>query len=336
MKTQRMMFLLAMVSVLFLAGCESKQNSVSANGLPEAEQALSVPNPVEYEKNGEQYVTVFPIILSPELWGAEGFSNSKVSGGVWPVPTSNQNGVLGRKGYAFVTEMNFWGDHIMQAMVAGRKAEINKIIYLSRDGHTAQRISGEELDYSSEKFDKDPNYQFQIFSQAGSSIQEAEAFWRKYSKSRGLEIPADFQFVEEIKVGSSRWEKFKADLATRLTENYKMPNGEIRSGYMSLKDFRIEASKNHGTTPGQRFGRSANIPATIEPISLGIGTVGALLNGFISASNGPMEGFYSMAECRRGDLKPRFKEMSDNFKSLLMQRDQIIYELQSQNRGGTP
>lgn len=337
MKTQGMMFLLVVILVLFLAGCAGKyENSVSANGLPEAEQALSVPHPVEYEKSGEQYITVFPLILSPELWGTEGFSSNQVSGGVWPVVSSNSNDSLGKKGYAFITEMNFWGDNIMQAMVVGRKAEIGRIMYLSRDGHTAQNVSGEELDYDSEKFDKDTSYQVQVFFQSGSSIQEVEEFWRKYSRSRGLEIPANFQFVEEIKIGTPRWEKFKADLATRLSENYKMPNGEIRSGYMSLEDFRKEASKNNGTTAGQRFGRSAVIPATIEPISLGIGTVGSLLNGLINASNGPMEGFYSMAECRRGDLKSRFKEMSDNFKLLLMQRDQIIYELQSQYSGGTP
>ena len=332
-----MMFLLILIPVLFLlGGCGSKSASVSANGLPEAEQAISVPNPVELEKNGEQYIVVFPLILSPELWGAEGFSNNKVSGGVWPVMTSNSNGSLGKKGYAFITEMNFWGDNIMQAIVVGRKAEVGKIMYLSRDGHTAQNVSGEEADYGSEKFDKDLSYQSQVFSQSGSSIQEVEAFWRKYSRSRGLEIPANFQFVEEIKIGTPRWEKFKADLATRLSEKYKMPNGEIRSGFMSLDDFRKEASKNNGTTPGQRFGRSVFVPATIDPITLGVGTVGSFLNGLINASNGPMEGFYSMAECRRGDLKPRFKEMSDNFKSLLMQRDQIIYELQTQRRGGTP
>lgn len=337
MKTQGMMFLLVVIPVLFLSGCAGKyENSVSANGLPKAEQALSVPHPVEYEKSGEQYIAVFPLILSPELWGTEGFSSKHVSGGVWPVVSSNSNDSLGKKGYAFITEMNFWGDNIMQGIIVGRKAEIGKIMYLSRDGHTAQSVSGEELDYDSEKFDKDPSYQVRVFSQSGSSIQEVEDFWRKYSRSRGLEIPANFQFVEEIKVGSPRWEKFKADLATRLSENYKMPNGEIRSGYMSLEDFRKEASKNNGTTAGQRFGRSAVIPATIEPISLGIGTVGSLLNGLINASNGPMEGFYSMAECRRGDLKSRFKEMSDNFKLLLMQRDQIIYELQSQYSGGTP
>lgn len=335
MKNKWMMFSV-LFSVLFLVGCAGNyENSVSANGFPEAEEAISLPHPVEYEKTGENYVTIFPLILSPELWGAEGFSNNKVSGGVWPVMTSNSNGSLGKKGYAFVTEMNFWGDNIMQAIVIGRKSEVGKIIYLSRDGHTAQNVSGEEADYSSEKFDKDPSYQSQVFSQSGSSIQEVEAFWRKYSRARGLEIPADFQFVEEIKIGTPRWEKFKSDLATRLAHNYKMPNGEIRSGFMSLDDFREEAAKNNGSTPGQRFGRSIFIPGTIEPITLGVGTVGSFLNGLINASNGPMDGFYSMAECRRGDLKSRFKEMSDNFKALLMQRDQIIYELQQHN-GGAP
>lgn len=331
------LLLLVLVSVFFLTGCAGQFNSVSDNGLAEAEQSVSVPNPVEYEKVGAEYILVFPIIISPEVWGTEGFSSNEISGGVWPVVTSDSKGFLGKKGYAFITEINFWGDYVAEAVVVGTKAEIEKIIYLSRDGHSAQNILGQEMEYDSEKFDKDSNYQAQIFLQ-GNSVSEVEDFWRKYSKLRGLSIPADFQFVEEIKVGSVRWEKFKLDLATRLTENYKMPNGEIRSGYMSLVDFRKEASKNNGSTPGQRFSRSAFIPATIEPITLAIGTVGSLLNGLIKASNGPMEGFYSMAECRRGDLKPQFRKLSDDFKSLILERDNIIYSLQQelQKRGGTP
>ena len=324
--------LLVLIPVLFLASCAAPVK-VTQNGFKQAEESSSIPHPVEIEKDGAQHVTMLPIILDPGLWGVEGFSHKDLDVGIFPVITDGKV-----KGYALITEANLWADQVMWAIVVGKKSDIGRVAYLSRDGHTIHDISGEEFAYDPDKFEKDVNYKKQLFSAVGMSIQEVEAFWRKYSEARGLEIPANFQFVEEIKIGTPRWEEFKAQLATRLTENYKMPDGQIRSGFMSLEDFRKEASKNNGATPSQRFSRGVFVPAAVDPITLGVGTVGSFLNGLIAASNGPMEGFYSMAECRRGDLKPRFREMSKNFKSLLMLRDQQIYAMQQKilQMGGTP
>ncbi|HBI16548.1 MAG TPA: hypothetical protein DDY52_00095 [Candidatus Moranbacteria bacterium] len=324
---------LVLIPILFLVGCANPKNQVSKLGFEESEEGISIPHPVELEKNGEQYVTIFPIILDPGLWGVEGFSHKDLDVGIFPVVTDGK-----LKGYAFITEANLWNDQVMHAFVVGRKNDISKIAYLSRDGHFMYDITGDEFEFDAEKFEKDSNYKSKVLLAAGMNIQEIEKFWRSYSEKRGIEIPADFQFVEEIRVGSPRWEKFKADLATRLSENYKMPDGQIRQGYMPLNDFRKEATKNYGTTGSQRFGRAAVIPATIEPISLSVGTVGSMLNGLIAASNGPMGGFYSLAECRRGDLKPRFRQMSKIAKTLLVARDQQIYQLQQQiiQLGGRP
>ena len=323
----------ALIPILFFAGCANPKNQVSNLGFKESEEGISMPHPVELEKSGEQYVTILPVILDPGLWGVEGFTHKDLDVGIFPVITDGKF-----KGYALITEANLWNDQVMYAFVVGRKKDIGKIAYLSRDGHFMYDITGDEVEFDADKFEKDSSYKSKVLLTAGMSIQEIENFWRNYSEKRGLEIPVEFQFVEEIKIGSARWEKFKADLATRLSENYKMPDGQIRQGYMPLNDFRKESSKNYGTTGPQRFGRAAVIPATIEPISLSVGTVGSLLNGLIAASNGPMGGFYSLAECRRGDLKPRFRQMSKIAKSLLVARDQEIYRLQRMiiQQGGTP
>ena len=321
MKT-RFLFCALILSILLMTGCTPK--GVATHGFSSPEESLSIPHPVEYEKKGEEYITLFPAILDPGLWGVEGFSFEGLDIGVFPVLTNSAS----VKGYAIITESNFWADQIMQVMLVGKKSDIEKVIYLSRDGHTAYDVTGKELKYDSERFDES-SYHQSFFAEVGMSIQEIESFWKKYSNSRGIDIPSGFQFVEEIKIGSDRWEEFKFELATRLTNNYKMSSGEIRQGYISLDEFRKEASKNNGTTPGQRFSRNVFVPATVEPVTLVVGTVGSLLNGLIKASSGSVEGFYSMAEGQRGDLKTRFREMSGNFKRLLMERDRIIYELQA-------
>ncbi|EKE21925.1 MAG: hypothetical protein ACD_7C00090G0001 [uncultured bacterium] len=320
-----------LILLLLLAGCATPAK-VTNDGFSQAKEAISMPHPEQMEKDGEQYVTIFPIILDPGLWGVEGFSHKDLDVGIFPVITDGKI-----KGYALITEANAWADQIMRAVLVGRKKDIGRVVYLSRDGHTMHDISSEEFAYDSDKFEKDANYKAKLFSAVGMNIQEIESFWRKYSQARGLEIPANFQFVEEIKVGSARWEEFKSQLATRLTNRHTMRDGEIRQGYMSLADFQSKAMENTGATPGQRFARAAVIPATIEPISLGVGTIGAVLNGLIAASNGPMEGFYSLAECKRGDLKSRFRKMSADFKTLLQERDEVIYALQQKlEEGGTP
>jgi len=342
MKNLRWSVLVLLMAILVtLTGCGGKYESISVNGYPIPEQGNSIDDPNDLEKNSEQYVITFPLILSPGIWGVESIPDdqNKIFGGVWPVVSSNPSGFLGKKGHAFATEMNFWGDNVAQAMIVGRKSEIDRILYLSRDGHSAQVISGEEIDYRYEKFDKDKNYQTKVF-QSGSSIDDIERFWKNYARTRGIRISEDHHFVKEIKIGSPQWDEFKTDLATRLNNNYRMPDGQIRYGFMSLEDFRKKVSKTYGTTPEQRFKREIRIPATIEPVTFSIGVVGSFLNGLIAASSQPVTGYYSIAECKRSDLKIHFQELSDKFKELLKRREAALADLQQENyelrNGGMP
>jgi len=308
------------VSLFGLTACAGKYESVTDNGFKQPEQAISIPHPSELENGKSQYVTIFPVILDPGLWGVEGFSKNNLDVGVFPIITESDI-----KGYAIITEQNRWADQSMQAIVVGKKDDLGGIVCLSRGGDTIHSVTGQEYEYDPKRFKEDAKYKAEVISRVGMSVQEVETFWRKYSRERGIDIPPDFHFVEEIEIGSLRWEDYKSRLATRLTQVYRMPDGQIRRGYIPLDDFRLAASRNNAATPGQRFSRSVFVPATVDPLTLGVGTIGSFLNGLIAASNGPVEGFYALAECRRGDLKPRFREMSDNFKKLLMERDEIIY-----------
>ncbi len=321
MKVSRFL-LVAIVVALAVSGCATGSNKVSTYGFTQPEQATSVSHPVEMEKAGDKYVTIFPAILDAGVWGSESLNGA----GVWPV-LAEQKGSKLLVGYAFVTDLNWWGDYLLQVVMVGRVENLinSKIVYLNRDGGWVYDLTGREFNYDSKKFDEDPSYQTETFNQ-GTTFVELQNFWKIYSEKRGVD--PNVEIFQEIRVGSPEWEGFKTQLASRLGNNYTMADGEVRQGYLPLKDFRKESAKNNGTTAGQCFMRSAFIPVAIDPISAGIGVASSILNGLIAANNGPITGFYARAECLRGDLKPNFRLMQYMYKQLLLQRDAVIYQLQ--------
>lgn len=330
MKKMALVSFMMLLVAGFVSGCASSK--VSKFGFTDSAQAVSVPNGVEVEKNGDQYVTVFPIIADPGFFveiitkkTADGYA----SGGVWPVLSRGSKII---RGYAFLSDLNWWGDFILQVVMVGKKSDLGEIICLNRDGGWVYDLKGQEFEYDPKKFDEDLPYQKEIFEKDGMSLAGMETFWRDYSQKRGIEVDSKYSFAEEIQVGSERWGSFKTELAARLGNNYKMPNGEIRSGYFPLEDFRREASQNNGATSGQKFLRNAYIPVAIDPFSAGIGVVSALLNGTVAASSGSLEGFYARAECLRKDLKLQFRQIAIMYKQLLQQRDAVIYELQQNQK----
>lgn len=324
-------FLAIVVALLTISGCAT--NKVSTYAFASPEKAVSISHPVEMEKNGDQYVTVFSAILDAGVWGVESVKGA----GVWPA-LAGQKGLKPSVGYVFVTDLNWWGDFLLQGVIVGRKADFvkSKIVYLNRDGGWVYDLMGQEYNYDPEKFDKEIAYQAGVF-QNGTTLAELQTFWQMYAEKRGVDFEtAGIKISREIKIGSPEWEEFKMQLASRLDNYYKMPNGEIRQGFLSLKDFRRESAKNNGATAGQRFARSAFIPVAIDPISAGIGVASSVLNGLVAANNGSLQGFYARAEGLRGDLKGNFELMQVMYKQLLMQRDAVIYELQQNQALSAP
>ncbi|NCA93604.1 MAG: hypothetical protein EOM84_00325 [Sphingobacteriia bacterium] len=330
MKIQRMAFLLALVPVLFLAGCGTKSMSVSKYGMAEAKEAISVENPVEIERRGELFVTVFPIIVNPGNWGTESIPYKNGEIGTWPILSSKKGNGAIIKGYYFIANnseslLNDYGSIEALAISVGRKDDIDRVLPLSRGGDTIQTIGGKEFSYDSKKFDEDLKYQVEIFNQKGKTIKEIEDFWMKYNYDREIEIPSGHQFVEEIQVGSARWEDFKSEIAQKFGKNYQMSDGQFRSTHISSEeDFLEKAYKNQGVTGGQRFMREFKV--SLNPIVI----VSSLLNGIIASSIGPEEGFYAFSEAPRGDMKGHFNRMSEEFQILLAERDMIIKKLKSQ------
>ena len=313
---------------VLLAGCATAPGrQVSNFAYTKPEQAVSIPAPTQMSQDGVKSVTIFTAILDAGVWGTEGVNGA----GVWPV-LALENGEVYR-GYVFVTDLNWWGDFILEACIAGHISAQAKILYLNRDGGWVYDLTGKEVDYIPKKFDEDKSYQAQIFASAGTTLSELDSFWRMYSEKRGVAVKTGAVFYREIAVGSSEWEAYKVSLSERMAHKYQMPDGKTRESFMPLEDFRKAASQNYGLTPGQRFRKGLNIPVAIDPISAGAGVAGAILNGVLAANTTSWTGFYARADALRKDLKPQFRLMQRLYKQLLMQRDTVIYQMQQRLRG---
>jgi hypothetical protein len=314
---------IVLVLLAMVAGCGARQtanNNVGTYGFTKPEQAVSIQHPVEYEKAGENYVTVFTAILDAGVWGVESIDGV----GVWPI-LAERNGPKPFVGYAFTESLNAWGQFTIQGVIVGRLSEIEnaKAFQFNRAAKKIyDLIGGKQVDYDPDKFDSDLSYRASVF-QKGTTLNEVSAFWKKYYQNRGFDnIPGTV--FEEIAVGSVRWEEFKMELESRMKVNYTMPNGEIRLGFLSVKGFQEETAKNNGTTAGQRFMRNAFIPVG-DPVTMAIGSVASILNGLVAASNAPLTGFYDTSEALRGDLKSNFRLMQTWFQKLLYERDVAIF-----------
>lgn len=312
---------LIFLAVGLLSGCAEK-NYVPKEAFVQSAQAVSIPHPVEFEKAGDKYMTISTGILNAGTWGVE--TNDK-GFGVFPLLTEQPQGD-DLRGFAIFTNLNHFGDFMLQLMTAGRVERMiaSKSLCLDRDGGKVHDLAGNQYDYDPKRFDTDPTYKHDVYQKYGMTLVELQNFWKAYYRMHGRDLTTDI--FCEIKIGSPEWENFKALLAETLGHSYKMFDGEIREGYPPVKEFKEKDSYiNHGVTPEQRFSRTFKVSP--NPIAM----VASLVNGLLDASNGPIEGLYARAECLRGDLKPHFLLMQGMFKELLQERDKELYALQIEN-----
>ena len=339
-----------LIPVLFLAGCGGKNVET---GMDTAEKAISIPSLLEMEKRGVKKIVSFPIIMSPGIGGVEGqgFYVKNPDGstelrdtGVYPIAILKKDGsVVIENGFYFVTKRNKFGDTTARAIIVEKKNEIDKMIFLSRDGHLMSNSKGIRRHFDSDKFYSNPEYQKKFLADFGETSQDIEGMLAEYFRKRNLETQP--MFVEEIEVGSTRWAELKNQVANHLKKGYRLKNGEVRQGYVSLEEFQELYAKNQGATSGQRFAKGASVVFTGEPVSSAILTGGSLVNGAIQANTGIDEGFYSQAPCKREDLADRFDFFSQEYKEVIrkLQNDlfyaeeRINYlEEKIRRQGGTP
>lgn len=351
MKAQKILWIwLVFISVLFLSGCGAKNVET---GMDTAEKAISIPSLKGMEEQGVRVVVSFPIIMSPGIGGVEGqgFYVKNPDGsmelrdtGVYPIGILKKDGsVIVEEGFYFVTKINEFGDTTARAIIVGEKKEIDKMSFLSRDGHLTADSKGVRRNFDSDKFYSNPKYQSKFLADFGETLQDIEGALQEYFRKRNLETPP--VFVEEIKVGSKRWLELKNQVTDYLRNGYRLENGEARQGYVSMAEFQELYAKNQGATSGQRFAKGASVVFTGEPVTSAILTGGSIVNGAIQANTGITEGFYSQAPCKRVDLADRFDFFSQEYKEVIRKlqydlfyaKERVNYlENKIRQQGGTP
>ncbi|MEA3272530.1 MAG: hypothetical protein U9P90_02575 [Patescibacteria group bacterium] len=325
----RKIFLLAGIIIgvsIVLTGCASNPNKyLPKTVLTKPENAVSVPHPIEIEREKIRAITKFIAIMDPGLW-----TEVVYGGGVWPALAQDNNGKISR-GYGFLTGVNFFGDFLIQFILSGTetKSRESRIIYLNRDNGWAYTLLGQEIkEYDPKKFDKDKKFQKKIFDK-GTTLSEIESFWKNYSKDKG--IPNEYR-VQGIKVGSQEWDNYKKEIKSNLKYNYKMPGGQIRCGYLPLKNFRQIASEMPGFSGAERWLEKAKLPLISLPFT-GIGLLYLVGTSIVSDAvtagiDDSWSGFYGRATVIRYELAPLFRQISEIYKKLLEIRDKRIKDLE--------
>jgi len=340
MKRLMCMALLAL-SVL---GCASSNGYLPKHALTDPAEGISVPHPVELEKAGVKAFTTFTAIMSPDLW-----TEVVAGGGVYPILGYQGRGKEPLRGYCYLADVNWWGDFLLQCVFAEGKTEMAdaKFAIFNRDAGWAYKLNGEEaletpaegedkkpFGYEASKLEKDEDYREEFFQKFGTTLKQSDEFFQSYFAEKGLEPAEDLTSVREIAVGSPEWEDYKAQLARRLPFNYKMADGQIRSGHMPLEVFKPLAVEDPGFTSGARFAKDVKIPLIALPFTGVIWPVmvGASLanSAVVAGVDDSWSGYFGRAKVIRYQLAPSFRQIAAVYKELLKRRDERTKELESE------
>jgi hypothetical protein len=322
---------------LGLAGCASSGKHLPEVAMQDPAQGVSVEAPEEMEENGVKEITTFTSRMDPGLWTEVVYGS-----GVWPALARTPQGEL-KKGYAYLAEVNYWGDFLLRFVFAGEKgiSEGSRILYFNRDAGWAYTLKGEEVQGEKIKYHpeqmNDAEYQEKLFHEFGMTMVELDDFWRKYLRERGAQPPSDLSCVQRIKVGDNGdWKNFKKKIVSRMQHKYKMGDERIRVSYLPEKQFKEVSSSIPGFDGTDRFVKRAKLPLVALPFT-GVGAVASsgasVLSSAVSASiDDDWSGFYGRAKSLRYELAPNFRALCRIYKNLLRQRDQKIRELQQQKQ----
>ncbi len=335
---------------LCVTGCASMNGHLPKHALTDPAEAISIPHSVEWEKLGVKVLTTFTAMMSPDFW-----VEMVAGGGVFPIlgrPKDAKELKDLRKGYCYMADINWWGDYLLQCMFANSKAELDDVQFsiFNRDAGWAYKLDGQEaielpaegedkkpFGYDPSKFESDGKYRNEFFDKFGMTLKQSDEFFISYLKEKGLEPSENLSSVSEIEVGSEKWEEeYKPKLAVRLPFNYKMADGQIRSGHLPLEVFRNIAVVDPGFTSGARFVKGANIPLLALPLT-GLAWpvmagIGALTTTGVAAVKDDWEGYYYRAKVMREQLRPTFRLLHLINKQLLVKHDERIKELEDELR----
>lgn len=322
--------LVAFIVLAAMTGCASSGKSLPDMAMEDPAQAVSVKAPEQLELEEEKKVTTFTAVMDPGLW-----TEVVAGSGVWPALARSTEGEL-KKGYAYLSEVNYWGDFLLRFVFVGEEniSPDSRILYFNRDAGWAYTLEGNEVngDYNPKKFDGDEEYQEELFTEFGMTIKDLDRFWISYLRKRGFDPSSDLSSAQYLEIGDNKdWKDFKKKLLSKMKHKYRIGDDQTRISYLSEEQFKQVAVSIPGFDGSGRFLKESKLPLVALPFT-GVGMAAAsgasVLSSAVTASiDDDWSGFYGRAECLRHELAPMFRDLSRVYKNLLRQRNGKIRQL---------
>jgi hypothetical protein len=331
---KRVFVLFAFLAVFtVMTGCSTSGRHLPGMAMKDPAQAVSVKAPEQLEAEGKTHVTTFTAVMDPGLW-----TEVVAGSGVWPALAQTPEGEL-KKGYAYLSSVNYWGDFLLKFIFAGDEyvSEHSRILYFNRDAGWAYTLEGEEIngDYDPGKFDSNEEYQKELFTEFGMTISGLDRLWLSYLRDRGLDPSDNLSSVHYLEIGKGEgWQDFKEKLAGKMKHKYKIGEKQVRISHLPEQQFKQVAVSIPGFGGTDRFIKRAKLPLVALPFT-GVGAIAAsgasVLSSAVTASiDDDWSGFYGRAQVLRHELAPVFRDLCRVYKSLLRQRDGQIRELKQE------
>lgn len=344
--------IIAFIVVVVLSGCGGEY--FPKHALMDPANGLSIPHPVEVERNGVKKVTLFSALLDAGL-----LTESVANSGVWPSMGMKGDCKNLLNGYTYIADLGNYGDFVLNQVYNYSAMELAqvKFLYFNRDAGWAYMLSGApvpEQDYNPEKFEKDEKYCRELFEKYGMTLEQNDKFWREYvvvnectfldGNKKDAQLSFDKKCAEKVArklegasmtvefiVGSPEWEDYKKYVSGIMSHNHKMADGEIRMSNIDNETFRRDASKNNGSSWGKRFLKNSTIP-----IAMIVGFTGGPA-GYLAASNiagdalaagidTKLKGYSDRATIETKEMKPNFRTAISGLKYRIKERDSVIRE----------
>lgn len=313
-------------------GRNSASPAAPGNYFKDAEQAISIPAPVELERKGITAVTAVIGVLNPVLYPEypAAVVQSQQFGGVWPTTARRPGGSVVQGDKFFFTEGPL-NSHLTISLFPAALSEGDQIVSFSRDGNLAFTDLAQPIQqYDQKSFKKKEDHRRTVYS-ASLTVGQIESAWQGFMEQSGQEATS---FVRVMPIPSREWDEFKGMLKEIFPYDYQMGNGEIRWGYIPIGKYKEEAVKNHRTTAGKRFLKEfrPNLIFT-DPISFAVDNGSRLLTSGIAAGvDKSWTGPYLKAEGEKKELSGHFELLQATFARELEKRERALAEQQGRIR----
>lgn len=347
MKTFATRCLVVLLVPLLFGACAGKNQAyLPKYAITEPREAISIPHPIELQKSEVKTITTWRGIISPDL-----LVEVIAGNGVFPVIGSH--GQKEFHGFAYLVDLNYWGDWIVQFEFQNSFDELKnaKFILVNRDGGFAYSMMGERVvaddksnlqkkvnPYKVEKFDTDKEERVKFIDEFGTTLSDVNTSWQHFFATRGINL-AGKSVVKEYAVGSDEWlrmvDAVNRDIDSGKLTAYKVGK-EIRIGRMDLDQFADKASDVPDFKAGDRFIKRASLPV-ISLASMAFGPLamaGAGFGGTVYSANvdNDWHGHTLRSKFWGYELAPTFRSVCEQYKKLLAGRDEQIRKLKQPTR----